>query len=261
MPDEQAPDTETTEPPAPRAHLPEFEGVIPIGVVTKLNGAGERIQRSMHLEERVVLVVEAKVGNVGHGVTKDGVKRIHTLQVADVYELAGREGVRLLNTVKERWRTANPGADELPLEQAQSVGDVVDGIANESGVVMTPEDLKELGLTDASKDPVVAVFEGGTRVLWPDDFGRDPGQRPTAGERRPVPGSRGKKAKEEVLVRELVDALSGETIAEWTDEQEDARLAELEAELAREEARLDREAADELEAARAKRATKEGAPT
>lgn len=239
---------DTDKNPAPTPHLPEFEGVIPIGVVTKLNGAGERIQRSMHLEEKVVLVVEARVGNVGHGVTKDGVKRIHTLKVADVYELDGPEGVRLLNTVKERWRLANPGADELPLEQAQSVGDVVEGITDSSGVALTPGDREALGLDDTSRDPVVVVFDGDIRKLWPDEFGNTP--RPDAGDRLPVPGAKGRNAKAEVLVCALVDAVTGDTVAEWTEFEENARLAAEEEAVAREEARLDREATEELETAR-----------
>src|SRR4051812_6699650 len=87
--------------------LPDFEGVKPVGVVTRLNGAGERIVRPMHYEEKVVLVVEAEVTGVGPGKTSAGMKRVHTLAVRDVYEIEGKPGRRILNALRQAYRTAD----------------------------------------------------------------------------------------------------------------------------------------------------------
>lgn len=244
-------DTPTTEvvaqPALPTLELPDFEGIRPVGVVTKVNGAGSRIARPLHLEERVVLVVEVEVSNVGHAATDAGVKRIQTTTVKDLYELEGKAGKTLLRSLRQAYAIADDqrhGRRPIlaDLEQPDGNAAGVDVVVDEQGRVHTAS----LGLPHV--DVAVLVFGDGTRALWPDDFPAASGPHPEAGERIHRPGA--KKDAEPELVRQVLDADTGETLEEWTDEQEDARLRELEHELAVEEARQDREAADELLAAR-----------
>lgn len=208
-------------PEPPTGELPEFEGIQPVGVITKVTGAGQRIRRAMHMDERVVIVVEAEIAKVGHDRTDDGVKRVHTLKTLDLFELGGRAGKRLLNHLKERYRQAEE-VDPLPFKEAGDEALVADalGKTDASGVAITRDELAELGLADPSNDPVMVVLDDGTRALWPDDWGSKPPARPDAGDTiRPFSGD-----GPELLVRELVDAESGETLAEWTDADEEAGL-------------------------------------
>lgn len=225
-----------------RLPLPEFEGRLPVGVLTKVNGAGQRIVRPLHLEERVVLIVEAKVSNVGHAITNDGVKRVHTLAVDDLYELEGKEGQRLVRVLREAYRLADDqraGRQTLPIEGLNGHGPEV--TTDDHGNVLTPSEiagLQGIDLTDGSRDPVVVVIDDGTRLLWPDEFDRDE-PRPTVG-----PQASGQ------VVRQLLDADTGETLAELTDEEVDAALDVLETQARRAEAAEDVAAGQELERGR-----------
>lgn len=99
---------------------PEFEGRMPIGIVTKLNGSGQRINTARHLEESVVLLVEAEVSGVSHDLRKDGIVRVQTLGVVDLYELHDSEATELLKTVRARYRKAQDEANgraPLPLDE------------------------------------------------------------------------------------------------------------------------------------------------
>lgn len=180
------------------APLPEFEGLQPVAVVSKLNGAGQRIRRPMHLGERVLLLVEAEVAAVGHGRTDEGVKRLHTLKVEDLWEIGGRVGRRFANEVKQAWAAAND-VDPLPMK-----------VAGDRALT------EALGLGDTG-DPVVAVFANAARAVWPDDFPKGAG-RPKVGDRLAVPGDAG----DDELVVELVDCTSGRVLDTWDDHPDGA---------------------------------------
>ena len=222
------------------AELPEFEGLQPVGVVTKITGGGSRITRPMHLGERGVLVVEYEVTDVGHSRTDDGVKRKHTLKAVDLLEVPDRPGKRLLNNLKESYRMATetgglPFADQG--DAALAAGD--DIAVDPSGVAMTPADLDELGLADSSRDPVVVVTLDGARAMWPDDWGNNPPpSRPAPGDTLWMPG--GSPGADEELVVEALDPVSGDVLGSWTEEDQAARLLE------EEQAAEAREAAAEL---------------
>lgn len=254
-PTDDAPDV-AVQPALPALELPDFEGVKPIGVVTKVNGAGNRIARAMHLEDRVVLVIEAEVSNVGHAATDDGVKRVHTLRVKDLYELEGKAGVTLLRSLRQSYRLADDarhgrarlGMAELEQPEGNAAG--ISVVVDEEGRVHTAPagEGDDLGLPHV--DVAVLVFDDEARFLWPDDFPGATGPHPEAGERLAKPGD---KAGALFTVRAVLDADTGETLEEWTDEQENDRLLELERELAEQEradAAADRDATDELLAAR-----------
>lgn len=222
--------------------LPEFEGRLPVGVLTKVNGAGQRIVRPLHLEEKVIVIVEAKVSNVGHAITNDGVKRVHTLAVDDLYELEGKEGQRLLRHLREAYRTADDarhGRTALPIDGIDGPDMAVTTDGN--GTVLTPGEVAELqgiDLADGSRDPIVVVLDDGSRSLWPDEFER--------GEPRPSVGD----VRECMVVKEILDADTGETLAALTDDELAARLVDLEAEAQAKEAAEDVDAAQELERGR-----------
>lgn len=261
MTDEKKPDDEAgvaLQPSLPTTDLPEFEGLRPIGVLCKVNGAGSRIHRAMHLEEKVILVIETEVANVGHALTDDGVKRVHTLRVKDLFELEGKPGAALLRSLRQAYRLADDarhGRTALGgiADSVDSAGPGLEVTVDGNGTVVTNAEkaAKNGELLEGLPhvDVAVLVFEDGGRALWPDDFADAVGPHPEAGERIARPGA--KKDADPELVRKVLDADTGETVEEWTDEQEDERLRELEESLGREEARQDREAAEELEAARA----------
>lgn len=204
----------------PAGRLPDFEGLTPVGVLTSLQGAGERITRALHLDEKIVLVVEARVTNVQHPMSKAGVKRQHVLKVADLYELPGRRGARLLTALKKAWRLSDDASQgRTAIEELAGAGDDLELTVDGAGVVLTDADLADLGLADPANDPVVVVFEGGARAMWPDDFAPEV-TRPAAGERIAAPGA----GDDLVLVRQLLDARTGEPEATWSDEDEQERL-------------------------------------
>lgn len=255
-PDGTEPITVTTA--LPSFELPDFEGTRPVGVVTKLNGAGERIQRAMHLGERGVLLVEYEVANVGHSSTKGGVKRAHTLKVLDLYELEGKPGRRLLNAARQAYRTADNERHGRPLdgllaEHAAGAGWRItpEGYTDASGRPITAEELAEIQGTkvaakieasanDPALDPVALVFGDGSRALWPDDYpASEAGNRPHAGE-----------FFGDLQVVEVLDGISGEPLETWTPEQEDARLKALEDAALAEEAAGNADAFAEIQAAR-----------
>lgn len=213
----------------PRVELPDFEGVTPAGVDTKVTGAGQRIERALHLEERLIVLAEVEVTNVAHAAGKDGVRRSHTLQVRDLYELGGKEGRRQLARLRTSFRQARDealGRTALPLFDDTSTPEC---FTDASGVLLTPEELAEKqGLqTDLDIDGVVLVFADGQRGLWPYDWeGLDqslgiPGQTM----RRPNSSDAGDVGQ----VRQWLDPDTGEVIDEWSEDDEDGRLAAVEA--------------------------------
>lgn len=235
------------QPSLPTLELPEFEGLKPVGVVTKLTGAGERIGRAMHHGERVVLLVEAELVDVRHPKTKDGIKRHQVLTVADLYEIEGPAGKRLLTAQREAYRLADDQRHgRKVLTDGVGTIRVPAGLTDDHGHPLDEEALAELrgdplaaAMADPGLDPVTVVFEDPMSPLsWPDEF--EPGTP------KPAPGS----FVGDRQVREWLDPDTGDVLAEWTDEQEDARLAELEAAAMAEEAAGNRAAMEELEAGR-----------
>ncbi len=230
--------------------IPEFEGIRPVGVVTRVNGTGERITRGMHLGERGVLVVEYEVSNVGHGRTAQGVKRIQTLGSLDLFELEGRAGQRILNALRQ----AHKASDDLRHGRADLLGEhagqagwkmTPDGWTDSTGRLLSDEELAEIRGTliekaanDPQLDPVALVFSDGSRTLWPDDY--------PAGTARPWAAD----FVGELQVREVLDGMTGEQLAVWTEDDEDERLRLLEEAAAAEEAAGDRDAFAEVLAGR-----------
>lgn len=225
--------------PLPRVGLPDFEGATPSGVDTKITGAGQRIERALYLEERLVVLAEVEVTNVAHTAGKGGVRRSHTMQVRDLYELPGKEGRRQLARLRTSFRQARDealGRTALPVFDDTSTPEC---FTDASGVLLTPEELAEKqGLQiDLDIDGVVLVFGDGQRGLWPHDWeGLDqslgiPGQTM----RRPNSSDAGDVAQ----VRQWLDPDSGEVIDEWSEEDEDARLEAVEESLAGDEAEAD----------------------
>jgi len=226
------------QPSLPSLELPEYHGRQPVGMKTSVNGAGNRISRPHSIGDRVVAVIELKVKTAGHEETDDGLVYAEKHKVVDFFEVQGDPGARLLSAVRNAYRTADDaksGREPLP-----DLGTA--GVTDASGVALTPSELAELAgldpvraMLDDDATPVVVLYSDGARELWPDDF--DAGApRPTAGEKFDAPGE-GPAAY--VYVEKLLHAETGETVAEWTPEQEDARLLELEEEQAAEEARAE----------------------
>lgn len=243
----------THQPALPELELPEYHGRKPVGMKTSVNGAGNRLSRAHDIDDRVVLVIEARVKKAGHESTDDGLLYAESLKVVDLFEIQGDAGRRLLSGVRQAYRTADDqgkGRKALPIttiDPETGLEVVTDG----SGVVLTPADLAEIrgeplaAMTDDRMTPVVVVFSDGLRNIWPDEFDTDTA-RPSAGDRFEAEDPEAAQ----VHVAKLLNAETGETIEEWTDEQENARLLEMETELGQAEARADREATEELLAGR-----------
>lgn len=236
----------SVQPTLPTLELPDYHGRKPVGMKTSVNGAGTRITRSHSIGDRIVFVVEAKVKKAGHEETDDGLVYAEVLKVIDLFEISGDPGRRLLSAARTSYRTADDEREgRTPLPELETAG-VTDG----SGVVLTETELAELRgdpvramLSDAMT-PVVVLYSDGARELWPDDFAANEA-RPKIGERFETEGD-GPVAY--VYVEKLLHAETGETLGEWTREQEEARLLELEQRAeAEEQAETAREAVrDEL---------------
>lgn len=234
------------QPSLPSLELPEYHGRQPVGMKTSVNGAGNRISRPHSIGDRVVAVIELKVKTAGHEETDDGLVYAEKHKVVDFFEVQGDPGARLLSAVRNAYRTADDaksGREPLP-----DLGTA--GVTDASGVALTPSELAELAgldpvraMLDDDATPVVVLYSDGARELWPDDFdGGAP--RPTAGEKFDAPGD---GPADYVYVEKLLHAETGETVAEWTPEQEDARLLELEEQQAAEEARAESSTPDDVD--------------
>lgn len=234
------------QPSLPSLELPEYHGRQPVGMKTSVNGAGNRISRPHSIGDRVVAVIELKVKTAGHEETDDGLVYAEKHKVVDFFEVEGDPGARLLSAVRNAYRSADDaksGREPLP-----DLGTA--GVTDASGVALTPSELAEIAgldpvraMLDNDATPVVVLYSDGARELWPDDFDGD-APRPTAGEKFDAPGD-GPAAY--VYVEKLLHAETGETVAEWTPEQEDARLLELEDQLAAEEARAESSTPDDVD--------------
>lgn len=202
----------------------------------RLKFAGEMaVRRPIHHGGKLILVTEVEVADIGHKPGDGGMRRDHGTLKAHGYELPGRLGRRVLTAAKVAERMAADGADgRTALEgflEAEGEAEGLEVTADGSGVVLTPDELSDLGLADEESDPVVvhllAVEKVGTssapaKRMWPDDF--------PVGMPRPVIGDRVPEGDAELVVAELVDPVTGETLAVWTEADEHDRLLALEEE-------------------------------
>lgn len=231
------PDDETTAEPGydgPSVELPSFEGFRVYDTTAKLTATPIPIGRALHHGDTIVLVVEAKLNDVGHP-KKDGrLTRHHKLVAASVLEVAD---VVYADALLEHLRRQSLRTiDEAEGRQSFGIETTADGI------VLTPGD-KAAGDPPPPipvDDEVIVIFDGyvpeleADRAFWPDDFPSDMSERPGVGDHVYLGDG-----ADPVLVVELIDPTRGDTIAELD------RTGEAAAAIA-----ADADATAELEAAR-----------
>lgn len=230
------------EPALPGLELPSYHGRKPSGMKSSITGSGNRVTTEHEIDSRVVFVIEAKVKKAGHEQTDDGLLYAESYSVVDLFEVPGKAGTKLLSTVRQAYRTAD---DEV--KGRAPLPGLGEGATDASGVVLTPEELAAAqgvpmtepadALDPSTPGPVVVLYSDGAREIWPEEF--------PSGEPRPEPGARfilddlpeGQEPgpTDYVFVEKLLDVDTGETVAEWTAADEDARLEWLEKELEEQE--------------------------
>lgn len=191
-------------PTLPTLELPEYHGRKPVGMRTKLTGAGTRTTRPHTIGDRYVLVLEVRCRGAAHEETDDGLSYVETAKVLDMFELHGDQGSRLLATI----RSIHKLADDRAAGRAEIPGTVVhtDG----SGVVLTEAELAELrgdpirAILSPDLTPAVIVFVDGSRAMWPDEFSAD---RP-----RPRPGELVEVDGDHLEVDEVLHHETGEVL-------------------------------------------------
>jgi hypothetical protein len=208
--------------------LPEIDGIQPVGVVTKIRGTGQRIDRSLHLGEKILVLVEAEVDEAYKlKQTGDGPKLHQVLQVVDLYELDDEDiNVKaLLRETRSFYRERDDrraGRTPLPSDdtrQPEGVAGFVDG----SGVVMSAAEIAEArGIDlDPAGDVIVVEFFGGDRFSWPEDWlGTGQSLAAAGGFMREPGGEPGEVSQ----VQRLLRPDDGSVIDEWTEADEDRRL-------------------------------------
>ena len=215
-------DEDTPRPVYQAADLGEFEGRKVGAVANRLAATDVDIARALHHGDTVLLFVQAKVADVGF--RADGtLTRTQKLVADTILEVVDRdwgdETLTRLRRAKLRDDDAAQGRTAMGIKTTAD------------GVVLTPGDLGDDGPLPLPPDDgeVVVVFADGERALWPDEFAVDV-ERPGVGDRLSI-------ADEDVerTVVQLLDPVRGDVIAE-ADPVDDARQ--------------DREAAEQLEAAR-----------
>lgn len=176
------------------ATLTPIDGILPVELITKVKGASQHIGREVRLGDTIRFVGQAEVDDVSLKRTKAGPKRHQVLLITDLFELAEAPGRRLLNTMREQYRTG--GADTLPFKATADA-----------------QLLEQIGLA-SGPDSVVVIFADETRAVWPDDW-VDPPARPHPGERLVLPG--GVSTDEPQIVAGILD-LAGNTLEVLDDE-------------------------------------------
>ena len=221
------------QPTLPSLELPDYHGRTPVAMKTSVAGAGTRVTRSHSIGDRIVFVGEARVRKAGHEETDDGLVYVETLKVVDLFEIGAEPGRRLLSAVRTSYRTND---DEREGRQALPDIDLV-GATDASGVVLTDAELREIrgdpvrAMLSPDMTPVVVVYSDGLRELWPAEFGPEE-PRPLVGETM----DEGDEDLPRIYVEKLLNPETGETVAEWTREQEEFRLLGIEQQLEAEEA-------------------------
>lgn len=208
------------EPTLPDLELPDYHGRKPVGMKTSVNGAGNRLSRPHGIGDRVVLVIEAKVKKAGHEDTDDGLIYAEVLKVADLFEVQGDPGARLLSTLRSAYRTAKDDHDgKAPIPTMGEAG-YTDG----SGIALTEREVAALrgdpirALVTDGLTPAVVEYDDGSRLLWPDEYPKD-APRPSVGEKA-------KLGDDELVVIALLHHETGETLAS-IDETSPAAPAEI----------------------------------
>lgn len=220
-------DTEVhTQAALPGLELPEHYGRPAVAQATKLTGSGKRVLGEHEVGSRVVFLVEGRCASAGTFKTDaDGnLDYSETFTITDLFEVHGPAGMRLLSSMRQAYRTSD---DDVDAEGRQRV-DGAHGVTDESGVMMTATEVAQLrgdpvaAAFDKRMAPVVVVYSDGAREMWPEEF-ESMTPRPEAGEVfHAHDGS-------EVVVSQILDAVTGEKIGVWTDDQERERLDAAEA--------------------------------
>lgn len=203
-PDDELDDDETAPVYAPIPGLPEFEGRRVGGLTTQIGGTRIDGGTVAHHGDQLVHVVVSTVDDVRHP-TKDGtLVRTQIAKPTDTWAIIDPDYAEaLIRSLRLRARRAD---DEAAGRTAMEV------VTDASGVVLTPGDLaSEAPLPEIPETPedneVVVIYGDGFRALWPDDF--------AGGARRPGVGD---VDDEHDRVTELLDPVTGETLAEWSAE-------------------------------------------
>lgn len=209
--------------------LPEIDGIQPVGVVTKLRGTGQRIDRSLYLGEKTWLLVEAEVDEAYKlKATGDGPKLYQVLQVVDLFELDPDEDeetkalVRATRAFHQDLDDRRAGRTRLPSDDTRQPEGVA-GIVDSYGVVMSAAEIAEArGIDlDPAGDDVVVEFFGGDRYSWPADWLGTGQSLAAVGGFMREPGA---EPGEVSQVQRLLRPDDGSVIDEWTAEDEDRRL-------------------------------------
>jgi len=208
--------------------LPEIDGIQPVGVVTKIRGTGQRIDRSLHLGEKTWLLVEAEVDEAYKlKATGDGPKLHQVLQVVDLFELDPDEDetkalVRATRAFHRDLDDKKAGRTPLPSDDTRQP-EAVAGVVDSSGVVMSAAEIAEArGIDlDPAGDDVVVEFFGGDRYSWPADWLGTGQSLAAVGGFMREPGA---EPGEVSQVQRLLRPDDGSVIDEWTEADEDRRL-------------------------------------
>lgn len=135
------------QPALPELDLPEYAGRRPSGMKTSVSGAGNRVYKPHTIDDRVVLVIEAKVSDAGHKRTKkDGLIYVEKYEVADVFEVDGETGEHLLTGLRTAYRLADDdrhGRQRLSDEGLPPMLGPV-GWLDASGRVLLPDEVAEI---------------------------------------------------------------------------------------------------------------------
>ncbi len=216
-------ETDTTtpaviEPTLPGMELPTHFGRAPITQTTKINGSGSRILGEHEVGSKVYLFIEAKVKSSGK-VSEDADGNLdysEAFAVNDLFEIHGEAGPRMLSALREAYRTS----DDTVTDAGRVL---VEGVTDSSGVMMTAEEVAQLrgdplaAAFDKRMAPVVVVYSDEARQMWPQEF-----EQMTP---RPLPGDVYElEGGQQVVVREVLDAVTGERLGVWTDDDERERL-------------------------------------
>ena len=204
--------------------LPTYNGREPTKMTSKITGANNWIGTPSATGARRVVVVELKTEETSHSNGADGTIEYHEdVKVTDLLEVHGDTGRRLISTLRQAHRV---GAD---LDAGQETLDVDEVVTDASGVALTKSEIAALrgepavdlvrSMLSEDTTPVVALYSDGSRELWPDDF--------DAGEARPMIGeSFENDSGGLVVVKELLDPETGETIEKLDVEAEQERPAD-----------------------------------
>lgn len=232
--------------------MPDFNGVDYVALETKVRGTSHQFPREVDHGDSLVIVAEVTLTEQTLKDKKDGPVLVQVFKAENVYELDPDDRT-VLGKYRDRARLADDhakGRTALPfgtVDDTEHPG--VELVLDGSGVVMSEAEVEALAGGWLPERYISVRFADGTEGLWPDDWEGSGQSLAVAGGFMRRPGKHGEPG-EVVQVRLLQDQDSGDVLGEWTGEQESARLEALEAAAAAEEAEADRQATDEVLAAR-----------